>query len=89
MHNVHYVNSLRPNDAFVHRHQAITWSNDGILLIVPLGTNLSEIFIKIHAFSFKKVHLNTSSVKRRPFCLCLNVLIQSEILMCIPEIVSM
>ena len=27
------------------RHQAIIWTNDGILLIWPLGTNLSEILI--------------------------------------------
>ena len=39
------------------RRQAITWTNVGILLIGPLGTNFSEILIKIHAFSFKKMHL--------------------------------
>ena len=36
-------------------HQAIIWINDGIMSIGPLGTNLSEIFIKIDAFSFKKI----------------------------------
>ena len=30
------------------RRQAIIWTNAGILLIGPLGTNLSEIVIKIH-----------------------------------------
>ena len=56
------------------RRQAITWTNVGILLIGPLGTNFSEILIEIHTFLFKKVHLKMSSGKWRPFCLCLNVL---------------
>ena len=56
------------------RHQAIIWTNAGILLIEPLGTNFSEIFIEIHTFSFKKMHLKMSSTKWRPFCLCLNEL---------------
>ena len=30
--------------------------------------------IKIHTFSFKKMHLKTSSAKQQPFCLGLNVL---------------
>ena len=29
------------------RRQAIIWTNDGILLIGPLGTNFSEILIEI------------------------------------------
>ena len=45
------------------------WTNAGILLIRPLGTNFSEILIKIHTFSFKKMHLKMSSAKWRPFCL--------------------
>ena len=32
------------------RHQAIIWTNAGILLIGRLGTNLSEILIEIHTF---------------------------------------
>ena len=56
------------------RRQAIIWTNAGILLIGPLGTNFSEILIKIHTFSFKKIHLKMLSAKWRPFCLCLNVL---------------
>ena len=55
--------------------QAIIWTNAGILLIGPLGTNFSGIFIKIYIFSFKKMHLKTSSAKWRPFCPGLNVLI--------------
>ena len=30
------------------RRQAIIWTNDGILLIGPLGTNFSEILMEIH-----------------------------------------
>ena len=56
------------------RRQAIIWTNTGILLIGPLGTNVNEISIAIHAFSFKKFHLKVSSGKWRPFCLGLNVL---------------
>ena len=56
------------------RRQAIIWTSAGILLIGLLATNFSEILSKIHTFSFKKMHLNMSSVKWRPFCLGLNVL---------------
>ena len=56
------------------RHQAIIWNNDGLLLIEPLGTNVSEISIGIQTFSSKRMHLNMSSAKWRPFCLGLNVL---------------
>ena len=56
------------------RPQAITWTNVGILLIGPLGTNISDMSIKIHIFSFKKIHLKMVSGKWRPFCLSLNVL---------------
>ena len=51
------VNGLPPD-----RRQAITWTNAGILLIGPLGTNFSEMRLKV------------SSAKWRPFCLGLNVL---------------
>ena len=56
------------------RRQAITWTNVGILLIGPIGTNFSEMLIAIHTFSFKKMHLKMSSAKLRPFFLGLNVL---------------
>ena len=36
------------------RRQAIIWTNAGLLLIGPLGTNFSEILIEIITFSFKK-----------------------------------
>ena len=53
------------------RRQAIIWTNDGILLVGPLGTNFSELLIEIQTFSSKKKHLKVSSVK---FCLGLNKL---------------
>ena len=56
------------------RRQAIIRTNAVILLIRPLRTNFSEILIEIRIFSFKKMRLKVSSVKRQPFCLCLNVL---------------
>ena len=48
------------------RRQAIIWTNAGILLIWPLGTNLSEIFIEIHTFSTKKMSLKMSSAPVPP-----------------------
>ena len=62
-------NGLSPD-----RRQAITWTNAGILIIGPLETNSSEISIKIQTCSFTKMHLKTSSAKRRPSCFSLNVL---------------
>ena len=50
------------------RGQAGIWTNAGLLSIGPLGTNFSEILIKIQNFSFMKMHLKISSVKWRPFC---------------------
>ena len=57
------------------RRQAIIWTNAGILLIGPLGTNFREISIEMQTFSFKKMCLKVSSAKWLPFCLGLNVLI--------------
>ena len=56
------------------RRQAIIWTNAGILLIGPLGTNFSEDLIEILTFSFTKVQSKVSSAKWWPFCLGLNVL---------------
>ena len=39
------------------RRQAIIWTNAGILLIRPLGTNFNEIFIEINIISFKKIQI--------------------------------
>ena len=57
------------------RRQAIIWTNTGILLIEPYGTNFSEILIAILTFSFTKMSLKVSSAKWHPFCVCLNELI--------------
>ena len=62
------------NDLSPGLHQAIIWTNAGVLLIGPLGTNFSEILIEIYIFSFKKMHLKLLSGIWRPFCLGLNVL---------------
>ena len=59
------------------RHQAIIWTNVGILLIGHLGTNFSGILFKIQTLSFKKMHFELASVKWQPFCLHLNVLINN------------
>ena len=56
------------------RRQAVIWTNDGILLIGPLGINFSEILVEIYGLSFKKMHLEMSSGNWQPFCLGLNVL---------------
>ena len=56
--NIGSDNGLSPS-----RRQAIIWTNAGILLIGPLGTNFSGILSEIHTFSFKKMHFKTSSAK--------------------------
>ena len=61
------------------RRQAIIRTNAGILLIRPLGTNFSESLVEILIFSFKKMHLKVSSVKRRSFCLGLNELTGNQL----------
>ena len=58
--------------------QADIWTNAGILLIGHSWTNFSEILIKIHTFSFRKMHFIMSFEKWQQFCLCLNVLILME-----------
>ena len=63
-------NGLSPD-----QHQAIIWTIGRILLIRPLGTNSSEISIKIQTFLLKKMHLKIrESVKWQPSCLGFNVL---------------
>ena len=53
---------LAPN-----RRNAITSTNAGLLSIIPVGTNFSEIVIEIQKFSFTKMHLKIKSVKWQPF----------------------
>ena len=56
------------------RRQAIIWTNAGILLIGPLGTNFSGILIEIQTLSLKRIRLKMSSAKCCSFRLGLNVL---------------
>ena len=56
------------------RHSAIIWTNVEILLILTLGTNLSEMLSEIHTLPFKKMRLKMSSAKWQQFCLSLIVL---------------
>ena len=72
--NIGSDNGLPPD-----QRQAIIGTNAGILLIGPFGTNFSEILIEIYAYSFRKMHLKTSSGKWRPFCLGLNVFTTSTV----------
>ena len=58
--------------------QAIIWTNAGILLIGPLGTNFRENLIEMLTFSFTKMHLKVLFAKCRPFCFDLNVLIVQQ-----------
>ena len=60
--------------------QAIIRTNTRLLFIGSLATNVSVIWIKIQQFSYKKMFLKMLLAKWQPFCLCLNVLIQSLIL---------
>ena len=68
---MHIANDLSPD-----RHKVIIWNNAGILLIQTLGTNFSEL--KIHTYPFKKMYLETSSVKWRSICLGLKALIRVQ-----------
>ena len=63
------------NEVSPGRCQAIIWTDAGILLIWPLGTNFSEMLIEIHKFSFKKMHVKMSYGKWHPLYLDLNMLI--------------
>ena len=58
------------------RRQAIIWTNDGMLLIGPLGTNSSAILIKIQIFLLNNMRLKMSAVKWRTFCPGSNLLMQ-------------
>ena len=49
------------------RQQAIIWTNFGILLIGPLGTNFGEILIEIQTFSLRNIRLKMSPAKCCPF----------------------
>ena len=55
------------------QHQAIIWTNAGILLIRILGTNFREILSKIHTFfiqgnAFQNVVCKMAAIVSRPQC---------------------
>ena len=74
--NHHKIIIGSDNGLLPGRCQAIICTNAGIMLIGPLGKNVSEI----DTFSFKKLHLNMSSAKWRLFRLGLNELTDTNIL---------
>ena len=47
------------------RRHAIIWTNDGILLIGPLGTIFSEILIEIHTFSMAPILCRSQCVNAK------------------------
>ena len=62
------VNGFAPE-----RRQTILWTNDGILLIGPLETNLSEIFYRnsnifIQENALENVVCEMASILSRPQC---------------------
>ena len=59
--------------------QAIFWTVAGILLIGPLGTNFSEIWIEIRTFPFKKMHLKMLFGKWQPFCVLTNKQLETHV----------
>ena len=64
-------------DLWLVRWQAIIRTNAGLELIGPTGTNVGEIWIKVHAFYPKTCMWNCRLEKQRhPFCLGLSVLIK-------------
>ena len=50
------------NDLSPGWRQSIIWTNAGIFLIRPLGTNFSEIWIETETFSVKEMHLKMASI---------------------------
>ena len=58
------------------RHQEVTPVQAGLLSTGPQGRYFSEISNEFRWFSFRKMHLNISFAKWRPFCLGLGLYIQ-------------
>ena len=69
---INWVSNGSVNGLLPERRQTITWTNADLLL-KPLGTNSSEIWIRIQQFSGKKMNLKISPAKWQPFCLGLHV----------------
>ena len=64
---VKLVSIASGNGLSLVRSQAILWTNAELLSIEPLGTNFSEIWIKIQSILFMKMDLKISPVKGQPF----------------------
>ena len=56
------------------RHQAIIWTNAGILLIWTLETKFREILIEIDTFSFKGMHFENVIYVQRGVASTVNTL---------------
>ena len=66
---MHQFNIGSDNGLSLIRSKAIMYTNAMSLSITPLGTNFGDILIKIQTFSFRKMHLEMSSAKWRPYSL--------------------
>ena len=64
-------NSFRPNFALCVGKLAITWTNAGLLLVRPFGTNFSKFWSN---FYWRKCIWKCRLQCRRPFCLGFKVL---------------
>ena len=77
-----YLNSLRPSGTYMCQsdnglplgwHQTIIWTNAGLLLIGPLGTNFSQIVFRnsnifIQENAFENVIWEMSAILSQPQC---------------------
>ena len=66
--SMNQVSTGSDNDLSPIWDQAINKTNAGLLSTKPLGTNFSEICIKIQIFPFMKMHLKMLSAKWQPLC---------------------
>ena len=63
-----WVNIDSGNGLTAMWRQAIPWSNAVLLSFGLVGTNFSEIWIKMQSFSIKKIHLKMLYTKHQSFC---------------------
>ena len=66
--SVNWVSIGSENDLSPVRHQAITWTNAGLLLIGLLGTNFNKIESEFYHLHSRKCIWNCRLPKWRPFC---------------------
>ena len=70
--NLEKIGQLTPESPV--RHEAIIWTNAGIMLIGSLGINFGDIWIKIYYFLLKESAFENVVCEMGTFQ-CLNVLI--------------